>query len=408
MSIHKRLPETIGAVGEAFQFLLQPRIWGSLSVLAVVGMFFWQFSEHPDWFSLDAESIPKLGNALNQLTPEEQSIAADIDSSQLLLDELNRNNSGVVPLNTSISLGQDLLKQAQESAKKSESSSNSNPILDSILSGSSPKTQPSVQQNTSTLSNNLNSISDPAQTSTQPNPNLGLNQPTSPSAKTQTPQTATSALQQAMQNYLQTQATVNPDLALPSNATPESTASSENPSSTFSTLSPNHLTNPNAALNPPSGKTVGLIPFTGTPTITGQTFAPTWSVPRNNPNSAVGTVPLPVQNPYQTNVTLPPAVPTVPTVTPGNPNYSNLNAYPYTGQPAYPNNYIAPSYSVTPNPGSYSTVQPIQPNSYMTPSNMNPNLQPGQIGQTQPNFSIPNQVPGRYIGGGEINTFANP
>jgi len=408
MSIHKRLPETIRAVGEVFHFLLQPRIWGSVSVLAVVGIFFWQFSEHPEWFNLNAESISNLENSFNQLTPEEQSIAADIDSSQLLFDELNRNPSAIAPSNSSISLGQDLLKKARESAKKSESSANSNPILESILSGSSPETKPSVQNNTSTPANNLNSVSGYSQTSPQGNPNLGLNQPTSPSTEATNPQTATSVLQQAMQNYRQTQATENPNLALPSNTPSESTASFENPSATPSTLSPNHLTNPNAALNPLSGTTVGLTPFTGTPTVTGQTLSPTWSVPRNNPNSAVGTVPLPVQNPYQTNVTLPPAVPTVPTVTPGNPNYSNLNAYPYTGQPAYPNNYIAPSYSVTPNPGSYSTVQPIQPNSYMTPSNMNPNLQPGQIGQTQRNFSVPNRVPGRYIGGGEINTFANP
>jgi hypothetical protein len=34
---------------------------------------------------------------------------------------------------------------------------------------------------------------------------------------------------------------------------------------------------------------------------------------------------------------------------------------------------------------------------------MNPNIQQGQIGQTQPNFSVPNRAPGRYIGGGEIN-----
>ncbi len=411
MSIHKRLPQTIHGVAERIQFLLQPRIWGSFSVLAVVGIFFWQFSEHPEWFNLNAESISNLENAFNQLTPEEQSIAADIDSSQLLFNELNRNSSVIAPVNTSISLGQDLLKNARESAKKSESSANSNPILESILSGSSPETKPSVQNNTSTPANNLNSISNQSQMSPQSNPNLGLNQPTSPSAETQTPQTPTSALQQAMRNYLQTQATENPNLTAPSNTTAESTPGSENPSENIPKISTNYLTNPNTALNPVSGTTVGLTPFTGTPTVTGQALSPTWSVPRSNPNSAVGTVPLPVQNPYQTNVTLPPAVPTVPTVTPGivsNPNYSNLNSYPYTGQPAYPNNNIAPSYSVTPNPGIYSTVQPVQPNSYMTPSNMNPNLQPGQIGQTQPNFSVPNRIPGRYIGGGEINTFANP
>ncbi|CAD5954210.1 hypothetical protein PCC9214_02753 [Planktothrix tepida] len=401
MSIYKRLPELIRTVGEELQFLLQPRIWGSVSVVVVVGIFFWQFSEHPEWFSLDQESTLDSGNSASQLTPEEQSIAADIDSSKVLLDELNHNNSFLAPLNTTISLGTDLFKQAQEAAKKPESSSNSNPLVDAILSESAPKTQPSisVQGNTSTPVNNLNSGSGNPSTPTESNPNIGLNQ----SAETTNPQTTTTALQQAMQNYLQTQQTENKDLAVPSNTATESSPTSEVQETKPSTLSPNTLTNPNAALNPLSGTPVGVTPFTATPTITGQAIQPSWSVPRANTNPVVGTVPLPAPNPYQTNVTLPPVVPTVPTVTPGtapNPGYSNLNSLPI--------NNTAPSYSVTPNTGSYSTVQPVQPNSYMTPSNMNPNLQPGQIGQTQPNFSVPNRVPGRYIGGGEINTFANP
>jgi hypothetical protein len=222
----------------------------------------------------------------------------------------------------------------------------------------------------------------------------------SPVTETTNPETAKTSLQQAMQNYLQTQETENTDPATSSDTT-DTSLNSLITNTNSATNPPNNLTNSNSALNPSLGTAVGVTPFTGTPTVTGQVSQPSWSVPRDNPNPAVGTVPLaPIQNPYQTNVTLPPVVPTVPTVTPGtvpNSGYSNFNSLPL--------NNTVPSYSVTPNMGINSTVQP---NNYITPGNINPNIQQGQIGQTQPNFSVPNRVPGRYIGGGEINTFANP
>ncbi|MCB8764817.1 hypothetical protein L2E68_07255 [Planktothrix agardhii 1029] len=396
-----RIPESIRAVGEELRFLLQPRIWGSVSVLAVVGIFFWQFSENPEWFSLDAESTLNPSNSGSQLTPEQQAIAADIDNSKVLLEALGSNNSLISPLNFNSEVNKDLLKQTQNTDKKLEPSPRSNPLLDSLFPPSNSTNQPPVEENSPKTSNLPNPVSENSPTTT--NSNLGLKGLGSPVTETTNPETAKTSLQQAMQNYLQTQETENTDSAAPSNTNDTSknslitdTNSANNP--------PNSLTNSNSALNPSPGTAVGVTPFTGTPTLTGQVNQPSWSVPRDNPNSAVGTVPLaPIQNPYQTNVTLPPVVPTVPTVTPGtvpNSGYSNFNSLPLNNTP--------PSYSVTPNTNINSTVQPVQPNSYMTPSNMNPNIQQGQIGQTQPNFSVPNQAPGRYIGGGEINTFANP
>ncbi|KEI67740.1 DNA-directed RNA polymerase II subunit RPB1 [Planktothrix agardhii NIVA-CYA 126/8] len=379
------------------RFLLQPRIWGSVSVLAVVGIFFWQFSENPEWFSLDAESTLNPSNSGSQLTPEQQAIAADIDNSKVLLEALGSNNSLISPLNFNSEVNKDLLKQTQNTDKKLEPSPRSNPLLDSLFPPSNSTNQPPVGENSPKTSNLPNPVSENSPTTT--NSNLGLKGLGSPVTETTNPETAKTSLQQAMQNYLQTQETENTDSAAPSNTNDTSknslitdTNSANNP--------PNSLTNSNSALNPSPGTAVGVTPFTGTPTLTGQVNQPSWSVPRDNPNSAVGTVPLPPINPYQTNVTLPPVVPTVPTVTPGtvpNSGYSNFNSLPL--------NNTVPSYSVTPNMGINSTVQP---NNYITPGNINPNIQQGQIGQTQPNFSVPNRVPGRYIGGGEINTFANP
>ena len=392
-----RIPESIRAVGEELRFLLQPRIWGSVSVLAVVGIFFWQFSENPEWFSLDAESTLNPSNSGSPLTPEQQAIAADIDNSKVLLEALGSNNSLISPLNFNSEVNKDLLKQTQNTDKKLEPSPRSNPLLDSLFPPSNSTNQPPVEENSPKTSNLPNPVSENSPTTT--NSNLGLKGLGSPVTETTNPETAKTSLQQAMQNYLQTQETENTDSAAPSNTNDTSknslitdTKSANNP--------PNSLTNSNSALNPSPGTAVGVTPFTGTPTLTGQVNQPSWSVPRDNPNSAVGTVPLPPINPYQTNVTLPPVVPTVPTVTPGtvpNSGYSNFNSLPL--------NNTVPSYSVTPNMGINSTVQP---NNYITPGNINPNIQQGQIGQTQPNFSVPNRVPGRYIGGGEINTFANP
>ncbi|WRH68754.1 MAG: hypothetical protein RSE13_11770 [Planktothrix sp. GU0601_MAG3] len=397
-----RIPESIRAVGEELRFLLQPRIWGSVSVLAVVGIFFWQFSENPEWFSLEGESTLNPGNSASQLTPEQQSIAADIDNSKVLLEALGSNNSFVSPLNSNSEVNKDLLKQTQNTDKKPEPSSRSNPLLDSLFPPSNSTNQPPVAENSPKASNLSNPVSENSPNSATAGSNLGLKGLGSPATETTDPETAKTPLQQAMQNYLQTQETENTDSATPSETTEASKNSLIN--DTNSANNPlNNLTNSNSALDPSLGTAVGVTPFTGTPTLTGQVTQPSWSVPRNNPNPAVGTVPLPVINPYQTNVTLPPAVPNMPTVTPGsvpNSGYANFNSLPL--------NNTVPSYSVTPNTNINSTVQPVQPNNYMTPSNMNPNIQQGQIGQPQPNFSVPNQVPGRYIGGGEINTFANP
>jgi hypothetical protein len=53
------------------------------------------------------------------------------------------------------------------------------------------------------------------------------------------------------------------------------------------------------------------------------------------------------------------------------------------------------------NPGTGANV-PANPYNYG-----NPSAQPAQPAQ-QPNFSVPRTIPGRYIGGGQINTFSNP
>ncbi|MGA8894252.1 MAG: hypothetical protein WB539_02970, partial [Planktothrix agardhii] len=167
-----RIPESIRAVGEELRFLLQPRIWGSVSVLAVVGIFFWQFSENPEWFSLDAESTLNPSNSGSQLTPEQQAIAADIDNSKVLLEALGSNNSLISPLNFNSEVNKDLLKQTQNTDKKLEPSPRSNPLLDSLFPPSNSTNQPPVEENSPKTSNLPNPVSENSPTTT--NSNLGL------------------------------------------------------------------------------------------------------------------------------------------------------------------------------------------------------------------------------------------
>lgn len=404
MSIHKRLPESIRAFGEQLQFLRQPRVWGSISVLAIVGIFFWQFSENPELFSLDQQTLFDSENPASELTPEEQSIAADIDSSKFLVKELKTDNTEIIPVNPMIQVETNLLKQANSASEAQVPSSESNPFLEILPIPSNP----SQSKNNTSLSASDSLKPSFGTTSSPASSNVNTNQLGSPAEATAETSPPISPLQQAMQQYLQNESTTSTN-------TTENTGNTTNPSANTtapSSLSPNSLTNPSQALNGTSGLVMNATPFNSSPTITGQLPQSNWTVPRTNPNLVPGTVPTPVQNPYQTNTTLPPAVPPVPTAVPGG-QYSNLNLYPNTN-PAYPNPNLnnVPSYPGSSNYSntspSYTTVQPVQPSTYMTPSNMNPNLQPSQLAQPQTPYSVPNRIPGSYIGGGRINTFANP
>jgi len=113
------------------------------------------------------------------------------------------------------------------------------------------------------------------------------------------------------------------------------------------------------------------------------------------------------QNPYQTNLSgfgaaptaLPAALPTVPPPVPLAPNLGVPDS-----------RVINPQFSPNSANSQYQQEQPSQlnlpdrPNFGSVPLNANQGQQPIQ---PQP-FSVPRQIPGRYIGGGEINTFANP
>jgi hypothetical protein len=137
------------------------------------------------------------------------------------------------------------------------------------------------------------------------------------------------------------------------------------------------------------------------------------NLPEINPGAA--TVALP-KNPYQTNLSGSGFAPEVqpaalPVATP-----SPIPLLPNVGQSPFPSaggpsKIISPQFSPNSANSEFQPSQPSQlnlpdpPNFGVVPQNTNQGVQPMQ---PQP-FSTPRSLtPGRYIGGGEINTFGNP
>jgi hypothetical protein len=132
-------------------------------------------------------------------------------------------------------------------------------------------------------------------------------------------------------------------------------------------------------------------------------------------NAGAATVALP-KNPYQTNLSGSGFAPEVqpaalPVATP-----SPIPLLPNVGQSPFPSaggpsKIISPQFSPNSANSEFQPSQPSQlnlpdpPNFGVVPQNTNQGVQPMQ---PQP-FSTPRSLtPGRYIGGGEINTFGNP
>jgi hypothetical protein len=152
-----------------------------------------------------------------------------------------------------------------------------------------------------------------------------------------------------------------------------------------------------------------------TPTVT-ESFAGLNSRVPNLPeiNAGAATVALP-KNPYQTNLSgsgfapeVQPAALPVATPTPL-PLLPNVGQSPFPS--ATPSKIINPQFS--PNSAN-SEFQPAQPSQLNLPNPPNFGVVPQNTNQGVPpmqpqSFSTPRSLtPGRYIGGGEINTFANP
>jgi hypothetical protein len=135
--------------------------------------------------------------------------------------------------------------------------------------------------------------------------------------------------------------------------------------------------------------------------------------PANSLQPATVTLP---RNPYQTNLSAPGWTPEMQQFAPLPALPSPVTPAPNEGQLRLPgglrdSKVVNPEFSPNSANSEYQQEQPNQwnvpaqqPNFGAVPQNVKVGEQPMQ---PQP-FAVPRQIPGRYIGGGEINTFADP
>lgn len=382
--------------------LARPQFWLALTVLSLVGVFAAAYFTNPEQFAFgenNQNAAPATGNG-NQtvdttLTPEEKAIAADIDNSAVLEQDLLTIPSLQLTPETQKEQGlfDEFMKQRQAN--------------DGTGSSGSQQTQKSLAEQS--LSNPF-SIK-PQDTPSVVNPvvpnlfNPGASAPNPANSTTQNPGSATvNPLQSALDRQAGNNSTlVNPN-GTPIN--PLQSALDRNPTGNSTIASPQTGTPTTQLPQNPNGlrQQDGLANQLGTqfyPGATGQPTTPT--SPYYSPN---GYTPLPGQVnspvspvPNGTGYNLPPGY-----------TSNSINSYTYlnqpqnaTGVPVAPGNAGQYLPNTVPGSGLYNPGY----NSNVA----NPGLQQPSAAQVQtqpPPFSVPNSIPGRNIGGGRINTFSNP
>lgn len=384
--------------------LTQLRILGPVSILTLLGIFVWQLSDHPEWFQVNDRQPNTPNTALSdQLSDEERAIAAEIDSSNLLLEELDTNSAAINPFNDPILAGEDLLKAAQNSQSQFDTPKTENLFLPEFSNSNSSNSTPpkynfnfSQTQENSLISPNLNPALN-SNSTVNSNPINPQNQ-----SDTNTESTASTPLQAAMEQYNSNTSTVNSE-----DSELNHTSSSEQNTTAETAVNPNETASDNSDSS--LLLDLGINSQQTLPTQTNSNQSqPSWVVPRTPTQTTTSTPniePVPIQNPYQTNLSIPRNLPlTQPTIPTTTPSYTN----PYGQSPTVNSNpaygYNNPSSVSSPN---YGVIQPNIQNTTVSPNPLVPRTSTTLTPSTQP-FSVPRPVPGRTIGGGKINTFANP
>ncbi|MGL5063431.1 MAG: hypothetical protein ACRC62_25905 [Microcoleus sp.] len=449
MSRFNRFPPSVRYLIARLRRWTQPGVWAPLAVMCAGGMFIWEVTVNPERLSADGKKTVESNNPIaEELSADESAIAADIDSGPVLVDELKRSNSTLGSLNSSVVKDKGLFDEIRaRGLDVPQPPSVPKQGMPEVLVPQLNLPNPGVTA-TSSEPQNLNSQNASTTAALTPPsgaglvPGIGSIAPYPTAISATIPQAAIGAnppkpsensiplspLQAAMQKYqaANPEATVDRNPAnsgiLPDRAaTPGFGANSQNVLPTSAT--------PQIGANPASFQAV---PAASVPTTTiindsQQFLNPGTTVPE--PNSewvprqpeipATGlqpaTVALP-RNPYQTNLSnpgwtgemQPVPLPATPSPVP--------QMQPNEGQLRLPggirdSKVVNPEFSPNSANSEYQQGQPNQwnvpapqPNFGAVPQNVNGG---GQPIQPQP-FAVPRQIPGRYIGGGEINTFADP
>ena len=408
MSEHKQpSPPRFRYLKARLQPLIKFQVWGTAIVLSLVGFSTWAYFTHPEWFAflqIDQESTPATSTASDaNLSDEDKAIGADIDNLSVLQQDLAAGQISIKP-DTKPSEQQGLFdefikNQGNGDPKKSAdlSVTNKSPSESSIANPFGVKAGNILNNGSNLVS--PNSTSEGSLNLGSPIPASTLNLPTSLNQNTGA--LSVSPLQSALDR--------NASGNISTVQNPSATTISPLQSS-VDRLNNSHLSPQNQAADKQGQSTTGLNQTDSTGRLTpSQSISPY--------NSSTGyPVPVPGQGYTSTSPVSGTTGYNVPPVSNPNP----VNSYTYLNQPqtvpqtvqgvpsAVPINPSLPTTSSnlgqSPLPGGV----PVTGYSGSVNSNVgNTGLQPSQL-PSQPNFSVPRPIPGRNIGGGEINSFSNP
>lgn len=335
--------------------LTRPVFWGPSIALMLVILFTWQYWMRPEWMSyFGVDSRFDQGNGLS---PDDQAIGADIDTLPLLFNDfkLSPNSASKQP---------DLTKIAPFTSSTDLANLPKIPIPGSSTTAQS---QPS---NDSGLGNGGNAFSGIMQ-------QFGLPADGSPGNPALSEVTgATSTQPQGINNLLSF-----PPVSVYKNSPGQ--AESKNSSGTDLSAT--------SANNRPSQTPSSFTSIAPTAPIEGTTSLGGFGVnaaPTTNPYTNSYTGNTPTTNPYTNSYT---------SVVEGTQPFSGSTAPP-VGAPS-----IAPISS--PSVPSYLSPQPLNSSLNAAPSLV---PQQSQVPINDAPFTVPRPIPGRVLGGGEINTFSNP
>jgi len=454
MSSFKRFPTSVRYLIARLRHWTQPAVLAPLAVLCAGGVFIWEVSVHPERLSIDGEEEAASNNpaSLPGLSAEDSAIAAEIDSLPVLVNQLNGStSSGLNLLNSSVVKSRGLFEEIRDrgpgitqpsSAPKRVASSrllplpnlanpavgtaNNNPENSSLPTSNDPSALSLF--GSGGLMSGIKTIepeSEGRATATLSQASSGAN-----SGKQNENSLPLSPLQAAMKKYVVTNTEATAAAAQktgdsatlldrPAPAPAAANAANLLPTTATAQAGANPVNVPAALppLPPPTNTAIKESQELLNPTATvTESFAGLNSRGSNLPeiNAGAPTVALP-KNPYQTNLSGSGFAPEVqpaalPVATPSPiPLLPNVGQSPFPS--ATPSKIISPQFSPNSANSEFQPAQPSQlnlpdpPNFGVVPQNTNQGVQPMQ---PQP-FSTPRSLtPGRYIGGGKINTFANP
>ena len=385
--------------------LVKPQVWGTLAVVSGLGFGTWAYFNHPEWLALteNQQTVGPTNTASetqSDISEEDKAIGADIDNISVLQKELSGVESTQLDANEETNKQENLFDEfinKRESAQNnlSVSSEKSTAEIEVPNPLAIKAAEPFGKGSIFPSGNSIGPQSNIPSTETSEKDPSSSNLPTSVSGNSTA--SGVSPLQSAIDRSNKTDnssATENSDRTtsplksaldrnLGENSTPSQNTNQLKQQDSTSNLSPNTIpgqttipVSPNAGSNGYS--TFPQSTYPSSSTVPGTTGYNTPTDTNNNP-----------PNSY-TYLTQPQTVPTAPVPAQANPSLtpttpSNL------GQSPFQNSISGNGYN---NPGYNSNFS-------------NPGLPASQVQQPS-NFSVPRPVPGRYIGGGQINTFSNP